>query len=89
VSIERDDGVYVAICDDCGDTEDFNLDDFSDVVDAMKERGWKSKKIDNEWENHCPDCVKSEKESIEKTLGELPTLEGNFFGQRQFKKRIK
>lgn len=47
--------VFVVTCDDCGD-EVRKVGSFLDVVNGIKNNGWKNTKIDNEWKNYCPDC---------------------------------
>lgn len=55
MSIENFHGAYTAVCDCCGDilpTES----DFYEAVNAKKDAGWKSRKVDGEWNDICPDC---------------------------------
>ena len=33
----------------------------ADVMEFMKEEGWKKKLFDGEWKHYCPECVESEK----------------------------
>jgi len=56
VSIEKNIGGfgYMLICDQCGESEDF--DEFSDAVAGKKDLGWKSCKIDGDWNDICQDC---------------------------------
>ena len=30
--------------------------EFSDILQEMKDAGWKSKKVGDEWEHYCSDC---------------------------------
>lgn len=46
---------YIPTCDLCG-TELWPEFDWDDAVEAKKAAGWKSKKIDGEWMDICPDC---------------------------------
>lgn len=48
---------YTLICDICGGGIDDGFDTFQDVVDAKKDIGWKSKRIEGEWMDLCPDCI--------------------------------
>ncbi len=48
---------YEVICDgeDCG--EFLQVDgDFYDVLNEIKDHGWKSRKIRDEWQHFCPNC---------------------------------
>lgn len=52
-------GIYSLMCDICCDEfkqETFST--FSEAVEFKKNNGWKSKKIDGEWQDICPDCQK-------------------------------
>ena len=47
--------IFTPTCDLCGaELEDEY--DFYDAVDAKKLAGWRSKKIDGEWQDFCPEC---------------------------------
>lgn len=46
---------YELVCDNCGYTVS-GMDDFMEAVDYKKENEWKAKKIDDEWEDRCPNC---------------------------------
>jgi len=47
--------IYIPTCDMCGAqlSEQY---DFNDAVEAKRDAGWKSKKIDGEWIDMCNDC---------------------------------
>lgn len=55
MSIENMHGAYTAVCDCCGDILPAESD-FYDAVNAKKDAGWKSRKIDGEWNDLCPSC---------------------------------
>ena len=55
MSIERDGGYYVAVCDVCGDCLG-EEDDFYAAVEAKKAAGWRSRKANGEWEDVCESC---------------------------------
>ena len=56
MSIEKNYGMYTAVCDIC-DTELSPLSDFQLAVESRKKAGWKSHKDENgEWADYCPDC---------------------------------
>ncbi|MCK9220937.1 MAG: hypothetical protein M0P47_12940 [Bacteroidales bacterium] len=47
--------VYCDFCDFC---DSFDVDDnWDELMNEMKEDGWKSKKVEEEWKHMCPDCV--------------------------------
>ena len=48
--ISKEYGNYTLICDICGDS-------FQDAIDARQGLGWKSKRVDGEWTDICPDCI--------------------------------
>lgn len=53
--------VYIPTCDICGEqlAEQY---DFEDAVEAKRDAGWRSKKINGEWIDLCNDCQKERKE---------------------------
>ena len=44
-------------CDICGDG--FEAEDFEEARAAMRQEGWKSKKVGEIWLNYCPDCAEN------------------------------
>ena len=57
VSIERQYGKYIPVCDGCGCVLDEHVyDTFDEARIAMKEEGWSTDKVNGEWQNYCPDC---------------------------------
>ena len=56
MSISKFGRKYFLACDNCGKEYEVPFDDFHEAVEAKKEDGWKSKKINGEWEDWCPDC---------------------------------
>lgn len=50
-------GKYTLVCDICGACVDEEYETFQDTVDARKDLGWKSRKIDGDWADICPDCI--------------------------------
>ena len=55
MSIERFHDQFTPICDLCGTRLPGEFS-FMDAVEAKKDAGWKSRKIDGEWEDVCTDC---------------------------------
>lgn len=57
--IERNDDLYELSCDICGYVEDQFFDTFEEAVSFKKDKSneWRSKKIDGEWHDMCPDCA--------------------------------
>lgn len=50
-------GKYTLVCDICVASVDEEYETFQDTVDARKDLGWKSRKIDGDWADICPDCI--------------------------------
>lgn len=50
-------GKYTLVCDICGASVDEEYKTFQDTEDARKDLGWKSRKIDGDWADICPDCI--------------------------------
>jgi hypothetical protein len=49
-------------CDYC--SNDIEIDsggDWQDMLNQIKEEGWKILKVNDEWKHACPDCVKYHK----------------------------
>ncbi len=60
MSIRRDNGEFMAECEDCGATHYGGVeDDFKAFVDDLKKEGWKIRKDEDsgEWEHRCEECV--------------------------------
>ena len=55
--ISKEYGKYTLICDICGSEADQEFDSFQDAIDAREDIGWKSKRVDVEWLDVCPDCT--------------------------------
>lgn len=47
---------HTLVCDHCGD-EAGHFDDFYEAVDRKKEFGYRSMRIDGEWNDICPNCA--------------------------------
>jgi len=50
---------YDITCDNCGESEYLDIEwenPFSAVVAEAKELGWKSVRVNGEWEHRCPRC---------------------------------
>lgn len=54
--INGSNGIYDASCDVCGEGETREADSWRELMDGLKEDGWKTKKINDEWVNFCPEC---------------------------------
>ena len=55
MSIEKIGSSYTTTCDICG----YELPDefdFLDAVNAKRAEGWKSRKVDGEWQDVCCNC---------------------------------
>ena len=55
--ISKEYGNYTLICDICGAGTDEEFDSFQDAIDAREDIGWKSKRVEGEWLDICPDCI--------------------------------
>ena len=55
MSIDSFQGIHTPICDYCGGELPSEFD-FYDAVNAKKRAGWKSRKIDGEWQDICCEC---------------------------------
>ncbi len=46
------------VCDDCGDElgDEFDNDDFSEMLASAKKEGWRVVREEREWKHYCPDC---------------------------------
>ena len=58
--IDRFGDEYVLTCDLCGEEYPESFFDFYEAVEAKKEIGWKSRKIDGEWNDVCDECLEKE-----------------------------
>lgn len=63
--IERDPPFFWDVsCDGCAHGEERistdDADSFRDVVDEIKERGWRVSLISGEWRHFCPDCAEKD-----------------------------
>ncbi|MCC6798287.1 MAG: hypothetical protein IT366_24450 [Candidatus Hydrogenedentes bacterium] len=47
---------YDVECDTCGRIEDYDTDDFDEVLDTIKSIGWRIIKDDDEYKHYCEDC---------------------------------
>lgn len=54
--IDKNCGFYSLVCDCCGEQLPEEFFEFHDAVEAKKEEGWKSVKVNGKWEDHCPSC---------------------------------
>lgn len=56
MSIQRCGDNYTLTCDNCGYEHPDLFTDFAEAVEAKRDDGWRSKMIDNEWEDWCDEC---------------------------------
>lgn len=45
---------YMVICDNCEDGTE--LDTWDECMEYMRDNEWKTKLIDGEFNNYCPEC---------------------------------
>ena len=55
-SLQTKFGTY-RICDKCGRHSPY-AESFNEAIDKAKEVGWITKKVNDKWEDYCPDCQK-------------------------------
>ena len=57
--IDKDFTGFTLYCDLC-DSEGGPFDYFDEAVEAKEENKWKSRKINGQWQDICPDCQHKE-----------------------------
>ena len=58
--IDKSCGFYCLFCDICDEEADDSFYEFHDAVEYKKQNGWKSMKINGQWQDICPDCQQKE-----------------------------
>jgi hypothetical protein len=54
---DNHDGTYEIECDECGTTGEYEADRWHDLMEQIKDDGWRSHRGDNgAWEHYCYDC---------------------------------
>lgn len=53
MTMDKQHGKYIFICDTCDDTLETNEDDFHAAVAVSKREGWKAKRIGDQWSHSC------------------------------------
>ena len=61
MSINNYSGVYVLVCDNCGEEPD-GFSSFEAAVEAKNDYGWKSRKVNGSWEDWCDECLEDEQQ---------------------------
>jgi hypothetical protein len=56
MSIDRDADGIAFTCDNCGEVDDTQENDFQTAVVAIQMHGWTIRKKDGEWEHFCRTC---------------------------------
>lgn len=56
----KEGGLFYIRCDVCGERTDELFYDFNEVAEYKRENGWKSRRVNGQWEEICPDCVEEE-----------------------------
>ena len=54
--IERQKNIVHFICDECLEVLDTEQSEFSNALVVMREEGWSSYKIAEEWRHKCSEC---------------------------------
>jgi len=52
--IDKDGYSYMVVCDNCG--EGAEVDTWDEVLEYIKEEGWKKRLVDGEFKHYCPEC---------------------------------
>ena len=64
MSIKQYGDDYEITCDGCDETIEIVADCWRDMIDAIKEEGWRTYKENGSWKQSCPDCVREYMETI-------------------------
>jgi hypothetical protein len=56
MTLERQHGKIVFVCDRCSDELDTETDDFDEARQTLVHDGWVTRKEGSEWHHYCPDC---------------------------------
>ena len=56
--ISRDGEAFAVSCDECGDGDIHETDDFGEVIAEIKREGWQIRHGAQGWVHKCPDCAK-------------------------------
>jgi hypothetical protein len=72
IEYNKDCGLYIIVCDDCGDEYEAITNDFNDAVDEIKQaEGWTIEKSGDEYTNYCEICSKARKKELEIDLDKM------------------
>jgi len=52
---------YTAFCDRCSFDKFFDFSTWNEVIQEMKNDGWRIRKVDGDWEHLCPTCANKER----------------------------
>lgn len=48
---------YEIVCDQCETEHLFDhVDGWQDFMQQMRDEGWRSRKVGEDWRHYCPDC---------------------------------
>ena len=61
MSVEYHFGFYTVVCAGCGARTPGEMT-FRDAAQSKKLHRWKSRKIEGEWMDFCPECLEKERE---------------------------
>ena len=62
----------MAICDNCGEGQE--CDSWAEVIDFMREEGWRKRLIDGEWKHFCPECQQELPDVPKNNMGRPRTI---------------
>jgi len=63
MSIDSFEGIHTPICDRCYAELDGEFE-FHTAVEAKKDAGWKSRKVNDRWQDVCDNCLAEEAEKM-------------------------
>ena len=64
---ETDTADFEVTCDLCGEQDFYDDMDWTDLMAAMKDDGWKNKKEGGgDWVHHCPKCAAKIQERLDR-----------------------
>lgn len=53
---KEDENEFTVNCDKCSNCDTYEAEIWVDLLQQMKEDGWKTVRVDGEWEHYCEDC---------------------------------
>lgn len=57
MALERERGLIVFTCDECGEVEETETRDFEEAREHIRAEGWRTSKVGDEWVHKCRGCA--------------------------------